>query len=230
MRSWSMTCRDGRLRGADGLLTPAAASCVPRAAVAHAAGRGPRRALRQVWAVCPAGFWRRRMLTGCRTGLDAARREEAAPILRSPHRGGPGCRASLDGRGSATPPEDLPGGLPGRPFPGYLRPSPPRLRAPTGRRTLGGRSGVPACNSQLFTPRRSLVRSQYRPPSSAAGCDHATGRCGRRGPAGSGPPGYLPACWTRSLATHSALPQVRPDPRRGLPHRQAGRNRASQAP
>lgn len=28
---------------------------------------------------------------------------------------------------------------------------------------------------------------------------------------------------------HSASPQVRPDPSRGLPHRQAGRNRASQA-
>jgi hypothetical protein len=29
---------------------------------------------------------------------------------------------------------------------------------------------------------------------------------------------------------HSALPHVRPEPRRGLPHRQAGRKRASQAP
>jgi hypothetical protein len=31
----------------------------------------------------------------------------------------------------------------------------------------------PLCHS--FTPRRSLVRSQYRPPSSAAGSDHGTG-------------------------------------------------------
>jgi hypothetical protein len=29
--------------------------------------------------------------------------------------------------------------------------------------------------SASFTPRRSLVRSQYRPPSSAAGSDHGTG-------------------------------------------------------
>src|SRR6266700_1137021 len=40
----------------------------------------------------------------------------------------------------------------------------------------------------------------------------------------------MPASCTRSWATHSALPQVRPEPRRGLPHRQAGRTRASQAP
>src|SRR5437879_10855136 len=30
--------------------------------------------------------------------------------------------------------------------------------------------------SASFTPRRSLVRSQYRPPSSPAGCDLVTGR------------------------------------------------------
>ncbi len=30
--------------------------------------------------------------------------------------------------------------------------------------------------SASFTPRRSLVRSQYRPPSSAAGSEHRTGR------------------------------------------------------
>src|SRR5271169_3184353 len=40
----------------------------------------------------------------------------------------------------------------------------------------------------------------------------------------------MPASRTRSSATHSALPQVRPEPRRGLPHRQVGRKRASQAP
>src|SRR5271169_791246 len=34
----------------------------------------------------------------------------------------------------------------------------------------------PLCHS--FTPRRSLVRSQYRPPSSAASCDLVTGRFG----------------------------------------------------
>ena len=39
----------------------------------------------------------------------------------------------------------------------------------------------------------------------------------------------MPAsCW-RSRATHSVLPQVRPEPSRGLPHRQAGRRRASHA-
>ena len=32
--------------------------------------------------------------------------------------------------------------------------------------------------SASFTPRRSLVRSQYRPPSSPAGCDRTTGRFG----------------------------------------------------
>jgi hypothetical protein len=41
--------------------------------------------------------------------------------------------------------------------------------------------------------------------------------------------GYPPASCTRRSATHSALPQVRPEPRRGRPHRQAGRSRASQA-
>ncbi|MGO8888286.1 MAG: ATP-binding cassette domain-containing protein [Streptosporangiaceae bacterium] len=39
----------------------------------------------------------------------------------------------------------------------------------------------------------------------------------------------MPISCTRSPATHSALPQVRPEPRRGLPHEQAGRKRASQA-
>ena len=40
-------------------------------------------------------------------------------------------------------------------------------------RTSGGR--LAQRESASFTPRRSLVRSQYRPPSSAAGCDLATG-------------------------------------------------------
>jgi hypothetical protein len=39
----------------------------------------------------------------------------------------------------------------------------------------------------------------------------------------------VPASCPRSRATHSALPQVRPEPSRGLPHRQAGRRRASHA-
>jgi hypothetical protein len=39
----------------------------------------------------------------------------------------------------------------------------------------------------------------------------------------------MPTSCTRSPATHSALPQVRPEPRRVLPHRQTGRKRASQA-
>ena len=39
----------------------------------------------------------------------------------------------------------------------------------------------------------------------------------------------MPASCSRSRATHSALPQVRPEPSRGLPHRQAGRRRASHA-
>jgi len=39
----------------------------------------------------------------------------------------------------------------------------------------------------------------------------------------------VPISCPRSLATHSALPQVRPEPRRGLPHWQADRMRASQA-
>jgi len=53
------------------------------------------------------------------------------------------------------------------------------------------------------------------------------GSADRRFPAG--PLGYVPVSRTRSPATHSALPQVRPEPRRGLPHWQAGRKRASQA-
>ena len=39
--------------------------------------------------------------------------------------------------------------------------------------------------------------------------------------------GRSPGC--EGPATHSALPQVRPEPSRGLPHPQVGRNRASQA-
>jgi hypothetical protein len=38
-----------------------------------------------------------------------------------------------------------------------------------------------------------------------------------------------PASGPRNQATHSALPQVRPEPRRGLPHRQIGCWRASHA-
>ena len=43
------------------------------------------------------------------------------------------------------------------------------------------------------------------------------------------PLGYVPRSCTRSAATHCALPQVRPEPRRGRPHLQADRKRASQA-
>ncbi len=39
----------------------------------------------------------------------------------------------------------------------------------------------------------------------------------------------MPACCSRNRATHSALPQVRPEPRRRLPHGQAGGRRASHA-
>ena len=45
----------------------------------------------------------------------------------------------------------------------------------------------------------------------------------------AGPLGYVSISCTRSPATHSALPQVRPEPRRGWPHRQVGRKRVSQA-
>ena len=43
------------------------------------------------------------------------------------------------------------------------------------------------------------------------------------------PLGYVPRSCTRSAVTHCALPQVRPEPRRGRPHLQADRKRASQA-
>ena|SRR5271170_3951226 len=57
----------------------------------------------------------------------------------------------------------------------------PRGSAPGGqRRTSGGR--LAQRESASFTPRRSLVRSQYRPPSSAASCDLVTGRFGSSGP------------------------------------------------
>ena len=49
--------------------------------------------------------------------------------------------------------------------------------APKGQRVTGG-GRLAQRESASFTPRRSLVRSQYRPPSSAASCDLVTGRFG----------------------------------------------------
>jgi hypothetical protein len=193
-----------------------------RAAAQRGAGRRPPSLTSRTWTTSPATRPRSRPTSRSTTHSSMTRKPHCSAASTSIRRRNRApTRRSRGGRSTARP---APGSSPRwtRSSRAGSRPAGPSTSRDTSAATSPGRSGSPCPTSASRISGRDRGGETRGRERKAPGQPLAGHRLDR-GLVAAPAPGSL------SRAMHSALPQVRPEPRHGLPHRQAGARRASHA-